>query len=221
MLELSKLRKLRLLVGGLLLVKLALLLFFYHPLLWRASEPITSAQPTVYASPSRQQATDASSAPQPDSCSSLQTDSPPGTPVLQDTPAGSFSWEPVKQLVASLEQQRIALAGKEAQLHREQEQLASLKTALRVQLEELAAIRIQVNEALKKKADVEDEELKRLARVYEATTPEQSSTLLGKLDAKLAARILIRMNSPKAGKVLSTMEPAHAARVSEYLAKKE
>ena len=221
MLELSKLRNLRLLVGGLLLVKLALLLFFYHPVLWSASDPVTSAQPTMPASASRHQAVDNSSSLKPDSLSSLQTESFTGTPTEQDTQSGSSSWEPVQQLVASLEQQRHALASKEAQLHQEQERLASLKTALRVQLDELATLRLHVNDALKKKAEIEDEELKRLARVYEATTPEQSSKLLGNLDAKLAARILVRMNGPRAGKVLSNMDPVHAARVSEYLAKKE
>ena len=95
------------------------------------------------------------------------------------------------------------------------------KASLRDQLEELAAMRTRISEVVKKKNELEEEELKRLARVYEATTPEQSGVLLGKLEAKLAARILSRMNGAKAGKVLSSMEPTQAARISEQLAKKE
>jgi len=221
MVELSRLGKVRLLVVGLLLVKLALLFFFYPPVLWRSSHAVTAAQSAARPSPSRLPASDTASASQPDAFVPFQTERSSLTPVPQDAGVGDTLWEPVKQLVASLEQQRAALASKEAQLRQEREQLAWLKTALREQLEELATLRMRVNEALKKKAEVEEEELKRLARVYEATAPEQSSTLLGKLDAKLAARILARMNGPKAGKILSTMEPTQAARVSEHLAKKE
>lgn len=221
MLELSKLRKLRLLVGGLLLVKLALLLFFYHPVLGRSPTPVTSTQLAAPVPSSQLQASDATSFLQPESFSPSQTDGSPGTSALQDIHVGDATWEPVKQLVASLEQQRFALASKEAHLQQEHERLTLLKAALREELEELSTMRMRANEVLKRKADVEEEELRRLARVYEATTPEQSSTLLGKLDPKLAARILARMNGHKAGKVLSLMEPAQAARVSEYLAKKE
>lgn len=221
MLELSKLRKLRLLVGGLLLVKLALLLFFYHPVLGRSPTPVTSTQLTAAAPSSQLQASDATSFPQPESSLLSQRADSPGASALQGVHVGDATWESVRQLVASLEQQRFALASKEAHLQQEEERLASLKAALREELEELSAMRMRANEVLKKKADVEEEELRRLARVYEATTPEQSSTLLGKLDPKLAGRILARMNGHKAGKVLSLMEPAQAARVSEYLAKKE
>jgi flagellar motility protein MotE (MotC chaperone) len=122
---------------------------------------------------------------------------------------------------AALERQRAALAIKEVQLRQREEQLEMFKTSLRDQLEELAAMRTRISEVVKKKNELEEEELKRLARVYEATTPEQSDVLLGKLEAKLAARILSRMNGAKAGKVLSSMEPTQAARISEQLAKKE
>lgn len=211
MVELSKMGKLRVLVVGVLLVKLALLLSFYHPVLWPASPPASAAQPTAHASSSPLQAATATSTPPPEASS----------PASPEMPVGDSAWEPVKQLAASLEQQRAALASKEAQLRQEQERLALLQTTLREQLEELATMRLHVNEALKKQADAEEEDLKRLARVYEAATPERSSALLGRLDAKFAARIIARMNGPKAGRILSTMEPAQAARVSEHLAKKE
>jgi hypothetical protein len=221
MVELSKLGKVRVLIVGLLLVKLALLFSFYDPLLWRSSPAGTAAQPAAHSAPSHRPASDTAFTSQPDSPMPFQTESASLTPAPQSIWGSETLWSPVKQLAASLEQQRAALASKEAQLRQEQEQLALLKTALREEIEELATMRLRVNEALKKKAEIEEEELKRLARVYEATVPEQSSTLLGKLDAKLAARILARMNGPKAGKILSTMEPTQAARVSEYLAKKE
>jgi flagellar motility protein MotE (MotC chaperone) len=141
--------------------------------------------------------------------------------ALSGDQVGESAWNSVKQLLAALDRQRLALADKEARLRQEGEQLESLKDSLRDQLEGLTAMRAQVAEALRKKWEVEDEELKRLARVYEATTPEQSGVLLGKLDAKVAAQILSRMNGPRAGKVLGYMEPTQAARISEQLLKKE
>jgi flagellar motility protein MotE (MotC chaperone) len=219
--ELSKLGKLRMLVIGVLLVKLALLLFLYRPVFWRASPPVATAQAVTDTSPSRVQAVDTASTSRPASPAPPQTEDLPMMPVAPASGVSDPSWESVRQLAAALEGQRAALASKESQLRQEQERLVGLKTTLRAQLDELAAMHLRVTEALKKKADVEEEELKRLARLYESTTPEQGSTLLGKLDVTLAARILTRMNGPKAGKILSKMDPVQAARVSEYLAKKE
>jgi flagellar motility protein MotE (MotC chaperone) len=214
MLERSKSAKCRVLVAGLLLLKLTLLLLAHPPALERsAPQTPPAADPALPPTPAQESAP-ASQPPTP--TAGVPAASPSG-----ELPASPFAWEPLKQLAASLERQRLALAHREAQLHREQEQLEMLKTSLREQLEALSAMHARIDAALHQKAEREDEELQRLARLYEATSPQQSSALLAKLDARLAARILMRMNGVKAGKVLSAMEPAQAARVSEQLAKKE
>jgi flagellar motility protein MotE (MotC chaperone) len=241
MLELSKSAKLRMLILGLMLVKLALLLFFYHPVFGLSSPPANPLQDTTSPARARAQRPEGggstagstetpgrkepstalpflsprTAAGQPQTDGAFTETAPPGDQ------AGESPWESVKQLAAALERQRATLASKEAQLRQEEERLEALKASLRDQLEELTAMNARVSEAARKKADLEEEELKRLVRIYEATSPEQSGVLLGKLDAKLAARILSRMNGAKAGKVLTSMEPTQAARLSEQLAKKE
>ena len=217
MLDLSKSARVRVLVLGLLLVKLALFLLFYHPVLVLSSQPSVAPQGPAQPLVSQPQAP------------GMRTPAEGGRGTAAVPAAGAFQgghpsespWPAVKQLLGALERQRIALADKEARLRREEEQLETLKGSLREQVEELTTLRARVSEVLRKKWELEDEELKRLARVYEATTPEQSGVLLGKLDAKLAAQILSRMNGPRAGKVLSSMEPTKAARISEQLLKKE
>jgi flagellar motility protein MotE (MotC chaperone) len=221
MVELSKSAKIRMLVVGLLLVKLALLLLYYHPVLDRSPSPTSPPLEATRPHLSSLQAPETPAELQRPAAGLPQVDAATAEPGRADNPPSAPPWESVKQLAAALERQRAALAIKEAQLRQREEQLEMLKASLRDQLEELAAARTRISEAVKRKNDLEEEELKRLARVYEATTPEQSSVLLGKLEAKLAARILSRMNGAKAGKVLSSMEPTQAAQISEQLAKKE
>jgi flagellar motility protein MotE (MotC chaperone) len=221
MVELSKSAKIRMLVTGLLLVKLALLLLFYHPVLGRSSSPATTPGEASQATPGVPPAHEKAAELQGTSLEQPQSEAPAAEPGCADNPLGETTWESVKQLATTLERQRAALAIKEAQLRQREEQLEMLKTSLRTQLEELTTMHTRLSEVIKKKNDVDDEELKRLARVYEATTPEQSGVLLGKLEARLAARILSRMNGVKAGKALGSMQPEQAARISEQFAKKE
>jgi flagellar motility protein MotE (MotC chaperone) len=221
MVELSKSAKIRMLVTGLLLVKLALLLLFYHPVLGRSSSPATTPGEASQATPGVPPAHEKAAELQGMSLEQPQSEVPAAEPGCADNPLGETTWESVKQLATALERQRAALAIKEAQLRQREEQLEMLKTSLRTQLEELTTMHTRLSEVIKKKNDVDDEELKRLARVYEATTPEQSGVLLGKLEARLAARILSRMNGVKAGKALGSMQPEQAARISEQFAKKE
>ena len=239
MLELSKSAKLRMLILGLMLVKLALLLFFYHPVFGLSSPPSSTLQDAASAVRARAQQPEASgsTAGSTETPGRKETGTAPlllkriaaGQPqtegalaetALPGDHAGESPWESVKQLAATLERQRATLASKEAHLRQEEERLESLKALLRDQLEELAAMHARISEAARKKVDLDEEELKRLARVYESTSPEQSGMLLSRLEAKLAARILSRMNGAKSGKVLTSMEPTQAARLSEQLAKK-
>lgn len=221
--DLTKSARFRVLILGIMLVKVALFLFLYRPVLGlslqSAAPPQSAAQPLAAPSLVR------GSAPAAEAHTQSRPSAPatitPAEPAGQGDHANDSSWNAVTKLLAALEHQRITLADKEARLRREAEQLEDLKSALREQLGELTAIRTRVSDVLRKKGEMEDEELKRLARVYEATTPEQSGTLLGKLDPKLAAQILARMNGPRAGKVLSVMEPTQAARISQQLLKKE
>jgi flagellar motility protein MotE (MotC chaperone) len=241
MLELSKSAKLRMLILGVMLVKLALLLFFYHPVFGLSSLPSSPLQDTTSPVRARAQRPDVGGSTagstetpgrkvpgtalpllsQPTAAGQQQTEGAFTETALQGDQTGESPWESVKQLAAALERQRAMLVSKEARLRQEEERLEALKVSLHDQLEELTAMNAQVSEAARKKADLEEEELKRVVRIYEATSPEQSGVLLGKLDAKLAARILSRMNGAKAGKVLTSMEPTQAARLSEQLAKKE
>lgn len=215
--EVSKSARFHVLVLGLLLLKVALFLFLYHPVLGVSPQPAIAPHGPAHPPPSQPQAPTSGQA----EASDRETAAAPSGAALQADHTSDSPWHAVKQLLAALERQRRALTDKEARLRQEEEQLEILKGSLQDQLGELTAMRVQVSEALQKKWELEGEELKRLARIYEATTPEQSGVLLGKLDAKLAAQILSHMNGPRAGKVLSSMEPAKAVRISEQLLKKE
>ena len=231
MLELPKSARFRMLIVGVMLVKLALFLFLYQPVLGLSPQPSIAPQEATAAPPSPLPALRSGAPPAEDS---KVTPPPPrgslgsapmlgvlAEPSVQGNPAEPSPWRSVKELAAALERQRTALADKELRLRQEAEQLETLKGLVKRQMEELTHMRARATEALQKKGAWEDEELNRLARLYEATTPEQSGALLGRIDAKIAAQILARMSGAKAGKVLSSIEPARAVRISEQLLKKE
>lgn len=184
MLELSKSSKLRMLIVGLVLVKLALLLFFYH-LVFGVSSPLSGTlQDTASPARARPQRPEVSgstagstetpghketgTAPLPlqrTAAGQPQTEGPLAETALQGDHAGESPWESVKELAAALERQRATRASKEAHLRQEEERLESLKTLLRDQLEELTAMHARISEAARKKVDLEEEELKRLAHL--------------------------------------------------------
>jgi len=166
MLELSKSAKLRMLILGLVLVKLALLLFFYHPVFALSSPRSSTLQDTASPVRTRAQRPEVSgstaastetpgrkeigTAPlllQRTAAGQPQTEGPLAETALQGDHPGESPWESVKQLATALERQRATLASKEAHLRQEEERLESLKTLLRDQLEELTTMHARISEA--------------------------------------------------------------------------
>jgi flagellar motility protein MotE (MotC chaperone) len=66
---------------------------------------------------------------------------------------------------------------------------------------------------------LEKEELAKLAKVFEATPPEQAGPMFSKLEVGLAAKILFRMKGRQAGKIWGYVDPDQAVEISKELAK--
>ena len=65
----------------------------------------------------------------------------------------------------------------------------------------------------------EAKDLIKLAKVFEATPAEQAGPMFNKLDVKIAAKILVRMQGRKAGKIWGYVDPDRAAKISRELSK--
>ena len=126
-----------------------------------------------------------------------------------------------KDLLLSIQKEREALKKREDALKKKEEQVADeearlqkVQVELDKKLEMLTQIQVALQTMIQQKKGLDDETLKKLARVYESTPPEQAGPMLSKLDTKLGAQILIRMDGRKAGKIWGFVSPERASEIS-------
>ena len=129
---------------------------------------------------------------------------------------------PEAEIPEELAEGKKALSRKEEVLKAKEAQLKIMEQDILEKVQELKKLKKDLAKAadLQKIEDPKrEEELTRLARVYEAAPPEQAAQLLGKLDIKLAAQILMRIDTRKAGKIWGYVEPIQGAKISAEIGK--
>ena len=124
------------------------------------------------------------------------------------------------EILTSLEKKRSVLFQKEEELRVREERLKKLKQQIEDKIAELKNIEAKIEKIAGAQKGLGDEKLNHLAKVYESTAPEQAGPMMSKLDVKLAADILMRINGRKAGKIWAFVEPKQAVKISEELARK-
>jgi len=134
---------------------------------------------------------------------------------------GELSDEQDFEYLSLLDKKRSELEKKERELTQKNEQLSKLKTEIEKTLDHLAqkeeGIDKKINQLITLKESMEEEELKKLAKVFEATPPEQAGPMFDKLDVELAAKILFRMKGRDAGKIWGYVDPDQAVKISRVL----
>ena len=131
----------------------------------------------------------------------------------------TFSQEEIA-ILTSLEKRRLELSRKEEGLRKEEERLKRLKHEIEDKILKLRKVEKRIEDLIKLQGQIENKSLDHLAKVYESTPAEQAGPMLSKLDVKLAASILMRINGRKAGKIWAFVDPTQAVKISEELAKK-
>jgi len=120
-----------------------------------------------------------------------------------------------------LDKKSKALESRERKLKQEEERLQQLKSEIENILESLtqreAGIDKSIKELITLRETLEEQELKKLAQVFESTPPEQAGPMFDKFDVRLAAKILFRMKGRYAGKIWGFVDPDQAVRISEEL----
>jgi len=131
-----------------------------------------------------------------------------------------------KDVFLSIQKEREALRAREEALRerenkveREESRLRKVQTDIEHKLEMLVQIQTSLQELIQEKKSLEDEVLKKLAKVYESTPPEQAGPMLSNLDVGLAAQILIRMDGRKAGKIWGYVNPDRASEISTEISR--
>jgi flagellar motility protein MotE (MotC chaperone) len=124
-----------------------------------------------------------------------------------------------RRLLELIEEKEKTLQRKEESLHLEEERLQALKKDIEDKLAQI----IQASETLKaltisKNKHVE-ENIMKLAKVFESTPPENVGPLLEELDIEIAAQILLRMNGKKAGAVWGYVKQEKALKIIKEMSK--
>jgi flagellar motility protein MotE (MotC chaperone) len=117
-----------------------------------------------------------------------------------------------------LQQKEIELERKGAALKEEEERIHQLKTDIEERLAELAQAEKKIEQLIPIKESETEKELIKLAKVFEATPPEQAGPMFNKLDVDLAAKILVKMKGRNAGKIWGYVNPEQAVKISKELA---
>ena len=124
-----------------------------------------------------------------------------------------------EDVASIIELQRIELDKKEEIIKKETERLRTLKKEVNEDIEKYSNLLKQIDKSLKAAENLGNKRLKHVAKAYEAMPPEDAATRLAGLDDKTAVKILLKMNSKKAGMVIGMMEAKKATVLTEKIAK--
>jgi flagellar motility protein MotE (MotC chaperone) len=98
-------------------------------------------------------------------------------------------------LMKSLHERQKQLDNREKALKDEERKIETLKRELTEKMEALRALQVCAQK------EETDKKYKVLAKMYEATPPEKAAMIFEKMERKMAAEIMLRMNSKKAGAI--------------------
>jgi len=131
---------------------------------------------------------------------------------------GEFSfgkWGP--EFINELKLREDEIKRKNDALKIQEKNIKDLKYQIEERIEQLVKIEKNISALIDQKEQVENEKMKKLAKVFEATPPEQAGILMSKLDVDIAAKLLINMQGRKAGKIWGFVNPDSAVLISNRL----
>lgn len=114
---------------------------------------------------------------------------------------------------------RDSAAQKQAELTRQEQELLALQQQMEHRMTELHGLEGRIQTMIQEATSTQDDKFKQLVDMYANMKPRQAAAALTTVDEEVAVRILTGMKSKQSGEVLSYMDPRHAARLSEVLAK--
>jgi flagellar motility protein MotE (MotC chaperone) len=120
--------------------------------------------------------------------------------------------------IARIEQQSRELTQKQEIIKTETARLQTLKKEVEEDIAKYTELLKQIDKSLSQAEAKGNKRLKHVAKAYEAMQPEDAASRLSGLDEKTAVKILLIMNSKKAGLVIGMMNPAKATILTKRIA---
>lgn len=104
-------------------------------------------------------------------------------------------------LMKSLHERQKQLDNREKALKEEERKIETFKKEMTEKMEALRALQEKMSPPIEVQKEETDKKYKALAKMYEATPPEKAAMIFEKMERKVAAEIMLRMNSKKAGSI--------------------
>ena len=114
---------------------------------------------------------------------------------------------------------RDALARRQEELARREQDLRNLSKDLDDRLERLQALELRLKAMLKEADEMKSEKFRQLVDMLANMKAKQAAAVLETLDEKIAVKVLSGMRGRQSGEILTYVNPAKAARLSESLAR--
>lgn len=124
---------------------------------------------------------------------------------------GPSSPEDLKRLRADLDK-------KQEELKKREEEIAAKERALNEEIGKLEGMRKDLMKLSDQKEEAANERVAKLVETVEKMSPKAASKLIEDLDEQLAVSTMKQMSSDRLAKVMNTLEPAKASRLSELMA---
>ncbi len=140
-----------------------------------------------------------------------------GQETISNAEGGDFEWN--YELIMSLRAKQRALNEREDMLDKKEDRLRALEKHIESRMKKLDELESRIVELIEQKKAVENEKVRKLAKVFEATPPEQAGPLLSELDVDIAAQLILQMQGRKAGRIWGYVTPRKAVKISEELAR--
>ncbi|MCK9275553.1 MAG: hypothetical protein M0P57_10750 [Syntrophales bacterium] len=138
-----------------------------------------------------------------------------GNPSICDAVADPLSNE--RKILTHLINKQTELAKRKEDLIEEKKRLMELKAEILTSIETLSRMKEEITVLIHSVREVDELKYRTLAKVYEATPPEQAGAMFKKLDKRTVAAIIMRMKSKSAGEVWGHIDPGTAAEITKEI----
>ena len=106
---------------------------------------------------------------------------------------------------------------KEKFIARREEQLLALQEKINKKIEDLTRLRNEIRGELDRKKTAQENQVKHLIKIYSTMKPQKVAELIKKLDVNLVTELFSRMKGDAVGKILSFVDPAIGAKITQEL----
>ena len=125
--------------------------------------------------------------------------------------------EKEKTLLGAIAARQKELDEREAAIMVEEARLQDIKRDVEKRIEELDSVLEKIEAFVKKIDEVNDERVRRVAKIYSSMSPEEAASRIEKIEEKTAVMILATISERQAAKILSFVDVDKSVKLSQAL----